>query len=373
MLASESFKMQVRQAVAVWEGAARTFQEQNYTHTAFTGYEVIREYTMYSVAEFQAAYGCSPQVAGLVVETLHDDHGRSFSGVLLQNDTPGLQVRSFHRVGESLADLLQTPKKQLREAQASDFARVWYDDSLKLLPKGLAQPGKAVLMSQVPRLAKEGLEAQERRKQEAERLAEMAAGSSLDTTGQVGAPIKAEPEEESEEDEDLVDEAVVEAPLLQSQLKGRGKGARGKAKAKAKGKAHMMKDKTKPASPQRALGKAASSPTKRFGFSALRSKTAHSAQGGAKSSTSSGKGQRLSPRGEILKKAREWIDVLDVSKMLSGKALGHKCWQAGCTLDSLLLTHKGDEATLRLAAHLDIANLAKDRLDWGLKQQNVVA
>ena len=80
------------------------------------------------------------------------------------------------------------------------------------------------MLSEEGRLAKEGMEAVEKRKQEAERLVEMAAGSSLASTGEPGVEVKAETQEASEPDEYPVDEAVAEATQLQSQQQKKAKG-----------------------------------------------------------------------------------------------------------------------------------------------------
>ena len=324
--------------------------------------------------QFENKYKTSPASLGLSVDTIEVD-GKPEKGVLLlQSD--GIQVRSLHSVSTSLREMLFNGSQQVRGDQGAEVFKAWKADSASR-PKAL---GKGDLSSlTVENVAKKAEELLTKAAEEAARLAQISANLPE-------APAEPEmpppPMEEDEDEEEVVPSTGISMPIVlpSAQAKSaakRKKNPEGEARKRLKGKcsAHVTtvaKSEVNSAAASSCGRNAGASgvsiaPSMLSGHSAAApSDTSTSAQ----TSPSTSKLTKLSPQ----EKAKYWMDVIQLEKVLAGKGQkagkdqkeqtshGREIWGAECTL-AALENNKNTQGCVEqvlLQAHLDLARNAEE-------------
>ena len=148
--ASASFKKQLESVIAVAAGAPKSFGPESYNRRTVTGYEAPREYSFWPVAKFQKEVGMSPSQLSIPTETIQDEAGKDVQGILLRaSEDAELKVRVFRRVVGDLESHLSASSSQLREHQATELAKSYEEDFMKVMPAGFSKPNAVLSVENV--------------------------------------------------------------------------------------------------------------------------------------------------------------------------------------------------------------------------------
>ena len=172
-------------------------------------------------------YGITPQQLGLQVETMVSEQGAKMTGVLIEDDSAGkqLKVRSFHRIEGTLEHHHQHFEDQLRAKQATEFGTAYIEDcQQRIWPRALGKPLAGSITSSTLSQAVQDFKKAEEEKEKQHQLQ-----SNLLPTELAEAAAKETAEKEAREKED-------EAVELASSSLFRPGLASASAKAKAKPK-----------------------------------------------------------------------------------------------------------------------------------------
>eukprot|EP00971_Amphidinium_carterae_P352069 6492411-Amphidinium_carterae.1 len=361
--ASTDMETAINSVLATYDGkGAKNFVSEEFQYRTWTGLAIERSFVFLKTNEFKEKFGVEGTDIGLTAENLVDENGQKMSGFMLL-EHPYLRVKTYHNIFGDLAEIFQPAGEQLRSKQATEFAGTYMPDLQKTQPRGVTKASEAVLLSKLPTMIAEHLEAAKNKAEEERHAASLVPAEAVAAAEAAEEQGAEEADEDCDDEEDENDESDDDqAPLLVSeQLKQNKRKSKGKGKAKGRGKASGR---------GRAAGGAG-----RGKRSQLDSSTSHVSGEDVQSVSTASKKTRVGVHGGVssashkstnLEKARNWRTAITVADVLESRKEGKNLhWQAQQTLTSLQKENnpnKNHEDTILLAAHVALLDAAKDCL-----------
>ena len=358
--ADPAYKEEIMLAVQIEKKKAeRTWPAESYLRHVESGYVVEYGLVFFNEKQYEERFGHKPVEAGLVVEQVQlEPHSKPSSGVLLREapSAEGTKIKLFHSFAGELSTVVVNGSESLRQALASETQQRYEQGFGGKVNKALQKAqSSAPLVSDVPGMRAQWLESQKKKQEEAEERKAL--------TEPVAVASDAESDKEDAESEEHVVDHVQQATWLPDS-KGKGKWNKpvqtGKDRRAAGSQLAMSLVKNKFA--EKARSRASSVAGSAVSGAGPRPGDSVSVAGESVASTKRRYGlPKLSPKEKYTKKAKEWIESIDISAVLEGTSVGQDAYRATETLKALE-RHRGTCAeSVLLQSHVDIAVLAEAR------------